>query len=65
MKIFTLLYGNVLLEYNNNNYAVLRNKCFIPNLDFIYVAVDSFSNSFAACCCVVSVSVSSFLGKIR
>ena len=59
MKIFTLLYGNVLLEYNNN-YAVLRNKCFIPNLDFICVAVDSFSNSCAACCCV-----SSFLGKIR
>ena len=47
MKIFTLLYGNVLLEYNNN-YAVLRNKkCFYSNLDFIYVdglvAVDSFS----------------------
>ena len=52
MKIFTLLHGNVLLEYNNN--AVLRNKCFIPNLDFIYVAVDSFSNSCPACCCVSS-----------
>ena len=46
-KIFPLLYGDVLLEYNNN-YAVLRNKkCFYSNLDFIYVdglvAVDSFS----------------------
>ena len=62
-KIFPLLYGDVLFEYNNN-YAVLRNKkCFYSNLDFIYVAVDSFSNSCSACCCVVSVS--SFLGKIR
>lgn len=46
-KIFPLLYGDVLLEYNNN-YAVSRNKkCFYSNLDFIYVdglvAVDSFS----------------------